>query len=255
VYIGAVVSGSARVSPTLLLGMAAVLFVAAGCHPLNDYFDYEVDKVVHPDRPLPKGLFKPITAVYMSLILFLISLVFSALISILCLSLDIIGIGLVLSYELWLKNKGISGNILVAFTAAVSFNYGGAIAGDLLRPTFITLIAFFIFLGREIIMDVRDLEGDRNTRATLPQHIGKERAVYLGSAMITISVILLFFVPLLYSLFHSWFDLLVIPLALFTFYTVSLSIVDVNNVRKTAELLRVVMILGLVFFLSGIFLG
>jgi geranylgeranylglycerol-phosphate geranylgeranyltransferase len=254
VYVGAVVSGSARFTMNLLLGMAAVFFVAAGCHPLNDYFDYDVDKVAHPDRPLPKGLFKPITAVYMSLVLFLISLAFSALISILCLSLNLIGIGLILSYELTLKNKGISGNFLVAFTAALSFNYGGAIAGDLLRPTFLTLIAFFIFFGREIIMDVRDLEGDRRTRATLPQHIGKQQAVYLASVMITTSVILLFFVPLLYSLFRSWFDLLAIPLALFTLYTVSLSIVDVNNVRKTAELLRIVMILGLVIFLVGIFL-
>jgi len=238
----------------LLLGMAAVLFVAAGCHPLNDYFDYEVDKVVHPTRPLPSGVFRPITAVYMSLILFLISLAFSALISILCFSLNLIGIGLIFSYELALKNKGISGNILVAFTAALSFNYGGAVTGDLLRPTFLTLIAFFIFFGREIIMDVRDFEGDRHTRATLPQQIGKQQAVYLGSAMIATSVILLFFVPLLYGLFHSWFDLLATPLALFTVYTVSLSIVDVDNVRKTAELLRVVMILGLVLFLIGIFL-
>ena len=253
-YVGAVVSGSELFSLKLLLGMAAVFFVAAGCHPLNDYFDYEVDKVVHPKRPLPSGLFKPITAVYMSVILFLISLVLSAFISVVCFSINLIGIGLIFSYELSLKKKGLIGNILVAFAAALSFNYGGAVIGDVVKPTFLTLIAFFIFFGREIIMDVRDLEGDRNTRVTLPSQIGKKKAVYLGSAMITISIVLLLFVPLLYSTFQSWFDLLVVPLAVFTVYTLSLSIVDVNNVRKTAELLRIVMILGLVLFLVAIFL-
>jgi geranylgeranylglycerol-phosphate geranylgeranyltransferase len=234
--------------------MAAVFFIGAACHPLNDYFDYEVDKVVHPKRPLPSGLFKPITAVYMSLILFLISLALSSFINIFCFSINLIGIALIFSYELSLKNKGLSGNMLVAFTAALSFNYGGAMVGDLFRPTFFTVIAFFIFFGREIIMDVRDFEGDRHTRVTLPLKIGKKKAVYLGSGMITISVILLLFVPLFYGSFHSWFELLAVPLALFTIYTVSLSIVDMNNVRKTAELLRVVMILGLVSFIAGIFL-
>jgi 4-hydroxybenzoate polyprenyltransferase len=168
--------------------------------------------------------------------------------------INLIGIALVFLYELSLKNKGVSGNFLVAFTAALSFNYGGAIVGDLLRPSFFTLIAFFIFFGREIIMDVRDFEGDRHTRVTLPSQIGKKKAVYLGSGMIIISILLLLFVPFFYGMFHSWFELLAVPLALFTIYTVSLSIVDLDNVRKTAELLRIVMILGLVLFLIGIFL-
>ena len=29
--------------------------MGAGCHPFNDYFDYEVDKINHPNRPLPQG--------------------------------------------------------------------------------------------------------------------------------------------------------------------------------------------------------
>ena len=253
-YVGALVSGSELFSFRLFLGMAAVFCVGAGCHPLNDYFDYEVDKIVHPTRPLPSGLFRPITAVYISLIFFLISLVLSSFITVFCFLINLIGIALIFLYELSLKNKGLSGNILVAFTAALSFNYGGAIIGDLFKPTFFTLIAFFIFFGREIIMDVRDFEGDKHTRVTLPKQIGKKKAVYLGSGMITISVILLLFVPFFYGLFDIWFDLLAVPLALFTIYTVSLSIVNLNNVRKTAEMLRIIMILGLLLFVIGIFL-
>ena len=233
--------------------MAAVFCIGAGCHPLNDYFDYEIDKVVHPKRPLPSGLFKPTTGVYTSLIFFSISLVLSSLINIFCFAINLIGIALIFFYELSLKNKGLSGNILVAFTGALSFNYGGAIVGDLFKPSFFTLIAFFIFFGREIIMDVRDFEGDKHTRKTLPALIGEKKAVYLGSVMVVISIILLF-MPFFFGLFGIWYELLAIPLALFTIYTISLSIYDLKNVGKTAEMLRITMILGLVLFVIGIFL-
>lgn len=252
-YIGALVSRSELFSVRLFLGMAAVFCIGAGCHPLNDYFDYEVDKIIHPKRPLPSGLFKPITGVYTSLIFFLISLVLSSFINIFCFAINLIGITLIFFYELSLKNKGLSGNMLVAFTVAISFNYGGAIVGNLFKPTFFTLITFFVFFGREIIMDVRDFEGDKHTRMTLPVLIGKKKAVYLASGMVTISAILLF-VPLFYDLFSIWYGLLAIPVALFAIYTVSLSIFDLKNVGKTAEMLRITMILGLILFIIGIFL-
>ena len=254
VYVGALVAGSGLFSMKLLVGIVAVLCIGAGCHPLNDYFDYDIDRIVHPNRPLPAGVFKRRTALYLTLILFVLSIALSSLISILCLTLNLLGIGLVFLYELSLKNKGVSGNMLVAFTAALSFNYGGAVAGDLLRPSFLTLIAFLIFLGREIIMDVRDYEGDRHTRATLPTHIGKPKAVYLGSALIILAVPLVFLIPFLYRTFTIWFDLLAVPLAFLTLYTVSLSVADIQKVRTTAELLRIVMILGLIILLIGIFL-
>jgi len=233
--------------------MAAVFCIGAGCHPFNDYFDYEVDKISHPKRPLPSGVFKRLTGIYMGVIFFVISLVLSSLINMFCFSINLAGIVLIFFYESSLKNKGLGGNMLVAFTVALSFNYGGAIAGDVFKPTFFTLITFFIFFGREIIMDVRDFEGDKKTRATLPVVIGKKMAVYLSSVMIIISIILLF-VPFFIGLFSIWYGLLAIPLSLFTIYALSLSIFDLKNVGKTAEMLRLTMILGLILFIIGIFL-
>lgn len=233
--------------------MAAVFCIGAGCHPFNDYFDYEVDKISHPKRPLPSGLFKRLTGIYMGVIFFVISLVLSSLINMFCFSINLAGIILIFFYESSLKNKGLGGNILVAFTVALSFNYGGAIAGDVIKPTFFTLITFFIFFGREIIMDVRDFEGDKKTRSTLPVVIGKKMAIYLSSVLIIISIILLF-VPFFIGLFSIWYGLLAIPLSLFTIYALSLSIFDLKNVGKTAEMLRLTMILGLILFIIGIFL-
>jgi len=232
--------------------MAAVFFIGAGCHPFNDYFDYEIDKISHPKRPLPLGVFKRKTGIYMGVIFFVLSIVLSSLINLFCLSINIIGIVLILLYESSLKNKGLGGNLLVAFTVSLSFNYGGAIAGDVFKPIFFTLITFFIFFGREIMMDVRDFEGDKKTRVTLPAVIGKKMAVYLSSVMVVISMIFLF-VPFLNGLFSIWYGLLAIPLSIFTIYALSLSIINLEKVGRTAEMLRLTMILGLILFIVGIF--
>jgi len=253
VYIGALVAGSDLISFELLFGMLSVFCIGAGCHPLNDYFDYEIDKITHPKRPLPSGLFKPISGVYIGLIFFVISLVSSSLINIYCFSINLIGIALIFLYEISLKNKGLGGNIVVAFTVALSFIYGGAVVGDIFKPIFFALITFFIFFGREIIMDVRDFEGDKKTRVTLPLIIGKKFTVYFASIMVAISIILLF-VPYFYGLFSIWYEILAIPLAIFAIYTISLSLFDLSNVGKTAELLRITMILGLILFIIAIFL-
>jgi geranylgeranylglycerol-phosphate geranylgeranyltransferase len=233
--------------------MAAVFCIGAGCHPFNDYFDYEVDKISHPKRPLPSGVFKRLTGIYMGLIFFVISLVLSSLINIFCFSINLAGIVLIFFYESFLKNKGLGGNMLVAFTVALSFNYGGAIADDVFKPTFFTLITFFIFFGREIIMDVRDFEGDKKTRVTVPVLFGEKMAVYLSIVLVIISIILLY-LPFFNGLFSIWYGLLAIPLSLFTIYALSLSILDLKNVGKTAEMLRLTMILGLILFIIGIFL-
>jgi len=233
--------------------MLAVFCIGAGCHPLNDYFDYEIDKISHPTRPLPSGVFKPISALYMSLILFVISLVLSSLINIYCFAINLIGIILIFFYEFSLKNKGVIGNILVAFTVALSFIYGGAIVFDFLKPLFFSLVTFFIFFGREIIMDVRDFEGDKKTRKTLPLILGKKEAIYFGSVMVLISAMLLF-IPFFYGLFSFLYGFLAVPLVLFTIYALSLSIWDLKNVSKTTELLRISMIFGLILFIIAIFM-
>ncbi len=253
VYIGALFTGSDLFSLEILLGMSAVFCIGAGCHPFNDYFDYEVDIINHPTRPLPSGLFKPIFGLYMAVIFFAISLVLSYLINIFCFSINLIGIGLIILYDSFLKNKGFGGNLVVAFTVALSFNYGGAIVGDLFKPMFFTLVTFFIFFGREIIMDVRDFEGDKKTRVTLPLVIGDKFSYYFASTMVIVSIIL-FFVPFFYGLFSIWYALLAIPLVIFTLYAIVLSLFDIRNVGKTAEMLRIIMIWGLILFIIAIFL-
>jgi geranylgeranylglycerol-phosphate geranylgeranyltransferase len=252
VYIGALVAGSESLSLKLILGMIAMLCMGAGCHPFNDYFDYEIDKINHPNRPLPSGVFKRITGLYLGLILFAISVVLSLLINIFCFAIMFIIIILTFIYEYYLKNKGVLGNFLVAFTVSIAFIYGGAIATDFLKPIFFSLVSFFVFFGREILLDVRDFEGDKKTRKTLPLIIGGKKSIIIGSALVITSGIILF-IPFFYGLYSIWYGLMAIPLTIFTIYSLFISLLDLKNVGKTTELLRVSMIFGLVLFIIAIF--
>jgi geranylgeranylglycerol-phosphate geranylgeranyltransferase len=252
VYIGALVAGSEPLSLKLILGMIAMFCIGAGCHPFNDYFDYEIDKINHPTRPLPSGVFKRISGLYIGLILFGISVFLSLLINIFCFAIMLVIIMLTFFYESYVKNKGVFGNFLVAFTVSLAFIYGGAIAIDFLKPLFFSLVTFFVFFGREIILDVRDFEGDKKTRNTLPLIIGKKRSIYFGSALVIISGILLV-IPFFYGFFSIWYGLMAIPLILFTLYSLSLSFLNFKNVGKTTEMLRMSMIFGLILFIIAIY--
>ena len=106
--------------------------------------------------------------------------------------------------------------------------YGGAIVAEFYKPIFFTLIAFFIFFAREIIMDVRDFVGDKQTRVTLPLKIGKQYSVYLAGVMVMISIIILY-LPFFCDLFSMWYIFLALPLTFFTIYATALSIFDLKK--------------------------
>ncbi|MDL5504003.1 MAG: UbiA family prenyltransferase, partial [Candidatus Methanoperedens sp.] len=65
----------------VFLGFAvAFLFGIAG-NAINDYFDYENDKINHPERPLPSGELKPGQALGFSMVFFAISFLLSLYLS------------------------------------------------------------------------------------------------------------------------------------------------------------------------------
>jgi geranylgeranylglycerol-phosphate geranylgeranyltransferase len=253
VYIGAISSGSTLITIDLILAMIAVFLVGAGSMPFNDYFDYNIDKIVHPNRPLSLGLIKPITGLYIGIIFFVIGLSITILINLICFILTLIGIILIISYELIYKNKGLIGNIIVAFTTSLSFVLGGAVVGELIKPTFFTLICFFVFLGREILKDVNDFEGDKNTRITLPIKIGQKKAVYFANSFL-ITAIILVFIPVIYGMFNRWYLYLAIIVTIITIYAIIILFNDIKNAGKSSDILRISMALGLILFIIAIIL-
>ena len=119
---------SSDISPYLeevALSMVVVfLFTAAG-NSMNDYFDREVDKVAHPERPLPRGLLKPKTVLAFSIVLISLSIVIGGLIGLVSFVIVVASVGVMVSYETTLKSEGLAGNLAISWLTGALFLFGG----------------------------------------------------------------------------------------------------------------------------------
>ncbi len=181
----------------LTLGILTVFLITAGGNVINDYYDREVDKINHPERPIPSGKIKPQTAVIYSAFLFSGGILSSYFISTCALLVASYAVFMLLLYESSLKYEGLAGNIAVSILVGMLFVYGGVIFGNLSLMAIFATMAFFANLGREIIKDVEDMAGDINRR-TLPKKIGRKKASLLAMSFLYASVLIS---PLPYLLF------------------------------------------------------
>jgi len=230
----------------LILGMLVVFFAIAGGNALNDYYDREVDLINHPDRPIPSGKVSPKNALIFGLFLFLLAIVFSALINIWTFIITILAEIAMFSYEAKLKNKGFVGNVTISILVGLIFVFGGAIFNDILRISIFALMAFSSNLGREIVKDIEDIEGDIN-RQTLPKKIGEKSAGIIASTFFILAVALS---PLPYLClgFSIYYMLSVLISDAIFIYVAIIHFKDPTRGQKGAKL---AMVMGLISYLIG----
>jgi len=128
----------------------------------NDYFDLEVDRVNHPDRPLPSGQVSVREVLYFTALLSISGLLVSALLGPLTLAFTAALWAMGMLYNWRLKSLGLPGNVIVATSVGMTFVLGGIIVGhpdDGLVWTF-ALMAFLFDLAEEVSGGVMDAEGD-----------------------------------------------------------------------------------------------
>ncbi|HVO77243.1 MAG TPA: UbiA family prenyltransferase, partial [Methanomassiliicoccales archaeon] len=153
--------------PQVLVASGVVFaFVAAG-NSLNDYLDREVDRFAHPERPIPSGRMRAVTALRLSAGAFVISFLLSLLLDFWSILIVASAIAIMLAYELYTKKRGLSGNLSIAWLTAALFLLGGTVVGAVDRTLAIAAMAFLAILGREIVKDIEDMKADFN-RVTLP---------------------------------------------------------------------------------------
>jgi len=249
-FIGGLVAGSTFFSIPLILAMIVVFLVGAGSMPFNDYFDHEIDMISHPERPIPSKRIKPVDALVFSIILFGIALSISFFINLLCFGIVLFSLLFLYLYEVFFKNRGFIGNILVAFLSAMSFTFGGAAVGNPLASILLSLITFFLFTGRETLKDVQDVKGDALSRKTLPMKIGEKNAAIVGSLFLIGAIFITPFPYLLnqlkigYLIFISIVDLICV-------YGIVQTLKDLRNTEKTISLLRTASAIGIIAIIIG----
>jgi geranylgeranylglycerol-phosphate geranylgeranyltransferase len=188
----------------LVFGFLCGFFMAGSALVLNDYFDYEVDKVNMPERALPSGLVTKSEVIALTVIASLLGLGSAY-------ALD--GLALAVAIPFWLvgflynwkfKQYGLLGNLMVASSVGVTFIIGGIAVGDPWNKLVwsFALIAFLIDFGEEIAGDAMDMDGDKlRGSKSIAIVLGKQFALRV-SASVFFLVVLLGFVPILLG----WLD-------------------------------------------------
>ena len=197
---GTDVLGDATLLP-VALGMVVTFLVTAGGNAFNDYMDAEVDLTGHPGRPLPSGRLTRPQALRFSFACFLVAQPLTALVvsvgisGIFPLVVELMAVDCLFVYELWLKARGLSGNLTVGLLSALTLLFGASCAAGpmhegMLTVAVLTAIAFFASAGREVTKDIEDVEADRGARLTLPMLVSRPMAVGTAGTLIAAAVML-----------------------------------------------------------------
>ena len=238
---------------TILLASLTGALVAGGANAINDFFDIEIDRVNRPDRPLPNGKLERADARRTWLVLSGTAIVLNCFVNAAALGIVVIAVAILHVYSAKLKRTVLAGNVAVAAMTGTAFLYGGAVSGNINRTFIPALFAFLINLGRELVKDAEDVEGDSRDHAiTLPVKYGVPATLYGASAVLLILVAATIVVSLL-SMYGRAFIYVVSAVDLMVCY-VAIKLLwkpGREQLHQFSLLLKVAMVGGLVSILAG----
>lgn len=245
----------------IILAMIAVFFETAAGNVINDYFDYKIDLINKPERPLPSGRISLKNGKYYAYLLFIAGTICGFLISyltnnwipfIIVLIADVI----LYLYAYKLKTTPLLGNLTVGFMTGFGFVFGGFSINHpsiIMTSIFLGFFAFVMTTAREIVKDIEDVEGDKADGArTLPILIGNKKPAMLAAVLIVIDSALC---PLLYY-YHIFgvLYLVVIAIAVILFIYSAILILKSQErevAAKVSKNLKIGMLIAFVAFVFG----
>jgi geranylgeranylglycerol-phosphate geranylgeranyltransferase len=240
----------APASINLLFAMVAVFLICAGGQAINDVFDAEIDSKINKDKPIPSGKIKKTTALYFSILLFIVGIMYAALINTQALIISIIFSILLILYAAVLYKTKYVGNIVVALGTAFTFIFGAASAGNIsLLIIVFAISAFFANMSREITKDFEDIKKDAGFKKTLPmisKKLAKGFVISYHLLAIVFSLIAFFvFMP------TNFVYLIIILLVAITF-GMSIKLLLANDFNNSQKKCKKGMVFSLIAFASTI---
>ncbi len=249
VFIAAMLVGF-PISLSLLLSFAVVFLVSGAGMVINDYFDYEIDKVNQPKRPIPSGKISKRSALVYAVLLFLIANIVALYLNVYMFGLAIINTVVAFVYSWKMKRKLLVGNILVSWLVASTFFFGSLLSGSIeIIIIMLFMLSFSSNMGREITKTIEDAKGDMKAKAnTLPIVAGKNFAYFVALIFIIFSIVFSF-LPYVFNLLNIYYLILVIIADIG--FTISCFLVLMSP-RKSQKIMKISMSIALVAFLVGI---
>lgn len=251
------------ISIPIILAMIAVFLETAAGNVINDYFDYKIDMINKPERPIPSGRISPKNGRNYGYLLFALATLCGFLISYLTNNWIPFAIVLVADVVLYLyayklKATPLIGNLTVGFMTGFGFVFGGYTLNNpsiILTSIYLGFFAFVMTTAREIIKDIEDIEGDKAEGAkTLPILIGTKIPAAIATILIIVDCLLC---PVLYyNHIFGVLYLVVIAIAALLFIYSAILIVksqDRDTAHKASKYLKIGMLIAFVAFVFGSF--
>ncbi len=253
----AVVVGAIIASETLPVTKVALAFVAAflicgAGNTINDFFDYEMDKVNRPHRPLPSGEISLPTARYYALSMFAIGVLTAIFINVYALFLGLFNALLLYIYAWRIKRSGgLQKNLTVSYLVASPILCGGVIVGKPLVTLLLAFLAALANTGREIAKDMEDYEGDAGFADTIPARLGFKRASRLAIFFLLATIGSSPLPYLLGILDLAYLVLVLIADAVILYAAMNLAEGGAVEAGRAQRTIKIGMVLALAAFLAG----
>jgi geranylgeranylglycerol-phosphate geranylgeranyltransferase len=239
-----------------LLGFITGFCVSSFSMITNDLYDYEVDRVNQPTRPIPSGRISLSAAKIYSLPYLIIGLIAAAIISPANLVIAVIFALVGWFYNYRGKKYGLAGNSLVALSLAIPYIFGSIALGvySVNLAYLLALTSFLAGLGREVLKGISDVAGDK-VRGIMSVAItrGMNQAKGLVAALFLAAVAssaLPVAASLLGRALYVYVGLILIPDAIFLYLAIkTLGIKDASYSLKLKQIALLGMLLGLVSYL------
>jgi geranylgeranylglycerol-phosphate geranylgeranyltransferase len=183
IVVGAWWAGGDVTAPAVLLTVLVAVALTAVANAENDYQDRIVDRVAHPDRPLPSGALSPTTARVVVGAGAATAIVLSWLVTPAMAGATAVVVAAMLAYTPILKRRGVAGNLAVGVIASLPFLYGAWAAGAPAASLPLLAVAIPLHVAREVAKDLEDAPADALVRRTIPVTHGARaaRAVVIGA--------------------------------------------------------------------------
>jgi len=251
VFAGEIVASKTLPSFTIgLMGFLTGFFISGAAMITNDYFDLDVDRVNHPNRPLPSGRISRSEVMALTGLFSVAGFMAASFLG---------AIPLILAAAMWIvsnlynwryKETGFIGNMMVSFCLFMLFICGGAAVEGIENGIVWAFGALvFVFdLGEEIAGGAMDMEGDelRSVR-TIARIYGKKQALCASGFFFALFVIISF-LPFIMGWLESSYLGIFVPMDLAVLY-LALKLVTSKSISEGRAKIRQ-LYLSTTFFIS-----
>jgi len=204
----------------IFIGALSSGFIASASFTINNIYDLEIDKINKPFRALPSKKITIKEAWIITILLYLLSLMFAASINLpFFIIISMMGtLAITYSHPLFnfKKNWFLASLTLATFRGFLITVAGWSIIKSIasILPWYLGLISFSFLLGAVTTKDIADIKGDRkNKYQTLPVKYGLNKTINIIAPFFILPFLL---IPL--GVYLGILDINTMPLTLLLFY-------------------------------------